>query len=78
MLAREIIMLSALLISRSVFALSEIGDKTLLLALLLSARLQKPTPILVAIFLATLLKHGVSAVLGQWITTVLSPTLLFG
>ena len=69
-------MLSAFLISLAVVALSEMGDKTQLLALLLSARFRKPIPILIAIFLATLVNHGVSAVLGQWITTVLSPTVL--
>lgn len=69
-------MLSAFLISILVVALSEMGDKTQLLALLLAARFRKPVPILFAIFLATLVNHGVSAVLGQWITTVLSPTIL--
>ena len=69
-------MLSAFLISLVVVALSEMGDKTQLLALLLAARFRKPVPILIAIFLATVVNHGVSAVLGQWITTVLSPTIL--
>lgn len=69
-------MLTAFLISMLVVALSEMGDKTQLLALLLAARYQKPVPILIAIFLATVVNHGVSAILGQWITTVLSPTVL--
>ena len=69
-------MLSAFLISLVVVALSEMGDKRQLLALLLAARFRKPVPILIAIFLATVVNHGVSAVLGQWITTVLSPTIL--
>ena len=69
-------MLSAFLISLAVVALSEMGDKTQLLALLLAAKFRKPVPILIAIFLATLVNHGVSAVLGQWITTVLSPIVL--
>ncbi len=43
-------MMSAFLISLAVVALSEIGDKTQLLALLLSARFRKPIPILLAIF----------------------------
>ncbi|EMM9435355.1 TMEM165/GDT1 family protein [Acinetobacter baumannii] len=64
------------LISTSIVALAEMGDKTQLLALLLSARLRKPIPILIAILLATLINHGISAVLGQWITTVLSPEIL--
>ncbi|MDC5135163.1 TMEM165/GDT1 family protein [Acinetobacter baumannii] len=64
------------LISTSIVALAEMGDKTQLLALLLSARFRKPIPILIAILLATLINHGISAVLGQWITTVLIPEIL--
>lgn len=64
------------LISTSIVALAEMGDKTQLLALLLAARFRKPVPILAAILIATLLNHGISAVLGQWITTVLSPDIL--
>jgi putative Ca2+/H+ antiporter (TMEM165/GDT1 family) len=64
------------LISTAIVALAEMGDKTQLLALLLAARFRKPIPILIAILLATLLNHGLSAVLGQWITTVLSPDVL--
>ena len=69
-------MLSAFLISLAVVALSEMGDKTQLLALLLAAKFRKPAPILFAIFLATVVNHGISAILGQWITTVLSETVL--
>ena len=63
------------LISTSVVALAEMGDKTQLLALLLAARFRKPVPILIAILLATTINHGLSAVLGQWLTTVLNPTV---
>lgn len=69
-------MLNAFLISLVVVALSEMGDKTQLLALLLAAKFRKPIPILFAIFVATVINHGISAVLGQWITTVLSPVAL--
>lgn len=65
-----------LLISTSVVALAEMGDKTQLLALLLAARFRKPVPILIAILLATTINHGLSAVLGQWLTTVLNPTVM--
>jgi putative Ca2+/H+ antiporter (TMEM165/GDT1 family) len=64
------------LISIAIVALAEMGDKTQLLALLLAARFRKPVPILIAILAATLINHGLSAVLGQWITTVLSPDVL--
>ncbi len=53
------------LLSTAIVALAEMGDKTQLLALLLAARFRKPVPILVAILLATLINHGLSAVLGK-------------
>lgn len=64
------------LISTAIVALAEMGDKTQLLALLLAARFRKPLPILLAILAATLINHGFSAALGQWITTILSPEIL--
>ena len=64
------------LISTSIVTLAEMGDKTQLLALLLAARFRKPLPILLAILFATTINHGLSAVLGQWLTTVLNPEVL--
>ncbi|WP_216935781.1 MULTISPECIES: TMEM165/GDT1 family protein [unclassified Acinetobacter] len=64
------------LLSTAIVALAEMGDKTQLLALLLAARFRKPVPILLAILLATLINHGLSAVLGQWVTTVIGPEVL--
>ena len=64
------------LLSTAIVALAEMGDKTQLLALLLAARYQKPVPILIAILLATIINHGLSAALGQWITTVIGPDVL--
>lgn len=66
----------AFLISVAVVALAEMGDKTQLLALLLAARFRKPVPILAAIVISTTINHGVSAVLGQWLTTVVSPATM--
>ena len=65
-----------LLSSTLIVALAEMGDKTQLLALLLAARFKKPIPIILAILAATLINHGVSAALGQWITAVLNPLWL--
>lgn len=65
-----------LLSSTLIVALAEMGDKTQLLALLLAARFKKPIPIILAILAATLVNHGVSAALGQWITAVLNPLWL--
>ena len=64
------------LLSTAIVALAEMGDKTQLLALLLAARFRKPTPILIVILLATLINHGLSAALGQWVTTVIGPEIL--
>lgn len=64
------------LLSTGIVALAEMGDKTQLLALLLAARFRKPVLILIAILLATIVNHGVSAALGQWVTTILSPEIL--
>ena len=64
------------LISTSIVTLAEMGDKTQLLALLLAARFRKPLPILLAILFATTINHVLSAVLGQWLTTVLNPEVL--
>ncbi|HEY9447068.1 MAG TPA: TMEM165/GDT1 family protein [Burkholderiales bacterium] len=61
------------LVSTAVVSLAEIGDKTQLLSLLLAARFRKPAPIIVAIFLATLLNHGLAALLGEWVRGLLSP-----
>ena len=65
-----------LLSSTLIVALAEMGDKTQLLALLLAARFKKPIPIILAILAPTLINHGVSAALGQWITAVLNPLWL--
>jgi len=65
-----------LLVSTSVVALAEIGDKTQLLALLLAARFRKPVPIVAGILVATLANHGLAGALGAWITAVLSPEVL--
>ncbi|OTG85014.1 TMEM165/GDT1 family protein [Acinetobacter sp. ANC 4648] len=65
-----------LLSSTLIVALAEMGDKTQLLALLLAVRFKKPVPIILAILAATLINHGISALLGQWITEVVSPLWL--
>ena len=65
--------LEAFLISTGIVALAEIGDKTQLLALLLTARFKKPWPIVWGIFVATVLNHAMAGALGVWITTVISP-----
>lgn len=56
--------LSHLAISAGLVAIAEIGDKTMLLAVLLAARFRKPWPILAGILAATLANHGLAATVG--------------
>ena len=64
------------LLSAGLVALAEMGDKTQLLALLLAVKFRKPLPILLAILAATIVNHGVSAWLGQWVTSVVPEHIL--
>lgn len=68
--------MEAFLLSTSVVALAEMGDKTQLLALLLAARFRKPWPIVWGILVATLLNHALAGAVGAWVTTVLGPQVL--
>jgi putative Ca2+/H+ antiporter (TMEM165/GDT1 family) len=65
-----------LLTSTGVVAISEIGDKTQLLALLLACRFRKPVPIILGIFVATVLNHAAAALVGGWVATVVDPAIL--
>jgi putative Ca2+/H+ antiporter (TMEM165/GDT1 family) len=56
--------MDAFLVSTGLVALAEIGDKTMLLALLLAARFRAPVPILAGIFAATLANHLLAAAVG--------------
>lgn len=51
-------------VSAGLVAIAEIGDKTMLLAILLAARFRKPWPILAGILAATLANHGLAATVG--------------
>jgi len=63
--------MEAFLISTSVVALAEMGDKTQLLSLVLAARFRKPWPIVAGIFVATLVNHALAGAVGAWITSYL-------
>jgi len=65
--------LEALLVSTGVVALAEIGDKTQLLALLLTARFRAPWPIVAGIFVATLANHAFASAVGAWLMTLVGP-----
>jgi putative Ca2+/H+ antiporter (TMEM165/GDT1 family) len=68
--------MDAFLVSTGVVALAEIGDKTQLLAFILAAKFRKPLPIIAAILVATLLNHGFAGAVGEWVTSMVSPTML--
>jgi putative Ca2+/H+ antiporter (TMEM165/GDT1 family) len=57
--------IEAFLASVAVVAFAEIGDKTMLLAIVLAARLREPVPILSGIFVATIANHALAALVGQ-------------
>lgn len=48
--------------------ISEMGDKTQLLALVLAAKFRKPIPIMFGILVATLLNHSLASYAGTYVT----------
>ena len=63
--------MEAFLSSTAVVALAEIGDKTMLLAIVLAARLRAHWQILAGILVATLANHGLAALIGQEVAGLL-------
>jgi putative Ca2+/H+ antiporter (TMEM165/GDT1 family) len=59
--------------SFALVAVSEMGDKTQLLAFSLAARFKRPWPIMAGIFAATVLNHALASTVGQWIAAQVSP-----
>ncbi|MFU8927346.1 TMEM165/GDT1 family protein [Acinetobacter puyangensis] len=68
--------MEAFLISTGLVALAEMGDKTQLLALLLAAKFRKPVPIILAILVSTIVNHALAALVGQWLTGLVSPDVM--
>jgi putative Ca2+/H+ antiporter (TMEM165/GDT1 family) len=58
--------MEALFTSTLLVAIAEIGDKTMLLAIVLSARFRKPLPIVLGILFATLANHALAAFAGEF------------
>jgi putative Ca2+/H+ antiporter (TMEM165/GDT1 family) len=63
-------------ISTGSVAVGELGDKTQLLSLILATRLRKPLPIIAGIFAATLINHLIACSIGEWVGTLMTPTVL--
>ena len=68
--------MEALLNTAAIVALGEMGDKTQVLALLLAVRYHRPLPILLGIFLATILSMGITAILGSSLSSLVPTELL--
>lgn len=68
--------MEALFNSFLLVALSEMGDKTQLLALILAARFRKPWAIMSGIFVATILNHGLASQIGGVLASRISPDTL--
>lgn len=68
--------MEAFLVSLATVAVAEIGDRTQLLSLVLSARYRKPWPILAGILLATVANHALAGLVGVWFGKLLAPRLL--
>lgn len=68
--------MEAIINSTILVFISEMGDKTQLLALVLAARFRKPVPILLGIFVATLLNHALASYVGAFITNYFSDSTL--
>lgn len=68
--------MEAFLVATGVVALAEMGDKTQLLSLVLAARFRRPWPIVLGIFAATVVNHGLAGAVGNWVTHTLGPDVL--
>jgi len=68
--------MEAFLVSTGLVALAEMGDKTQLLSLVLAARFRKPWPIVLGIFVATVVNHALAGAAGAWITSLVGPTVM--
>lgn len=68
--------MDALLNSFLLVFVSEMGDKTQLLALVLAAKFRRPIPILLGILIATILNHALASYLGSFIINYVSPVVL--
>lgn len=66
------------LIAFSTIAIAEMGDRTQLLSLFLSAHFRKPWPITAGILVATVANHALAGLVGVWIGHYLTPAILDG
>ena len=60
--------MQAILSSFLLVAVSEMGDKTQLLAFSLATRFRKPWPVMAGILVATMANHALASSVGAWIS----------
>ncbi|HEY9544603.1 MAG TPA: TMEM165/GDT1 family protein [Solimonas sp.] len=68
--------MEAFLVSTGAVLLGEIGDKTMLLALVLATRFRKPMPVIAGIVVATVFNHALAGLVGGWLRAVISAEYL--
>src|SRR5512136_2777771 len=59
-------------------AVSEMGDKTQLLALTLASRYRRPWVVMAGILVATLANHTLAAGVGSWVSAQVPPRVMVG
>jgi putative Ca2+/H+ antiporter (TMEM165/GDT1 family) len=64
--------MEAFLVSTMVVGFAEIGDKTQILSLMLTARFRRPLPIIFGILSATIANHAAAGLVGNYFGDVLS------
>jgi Ca2+/H+ antiporter, TMEM165/GDT1 family len=68
--------MQAFFVSLVAIFVSEIGDKTQILAMVLAARFQRAWPIVLGIAVATLANHTLAGIVGAWLRATLGPEQL--
>ena len=68
--------MEAIIQSFFLVAVTEMGDKTQLLAFVLATRFRNPWAVLAGIFTATVLNHLLATLFGSWIAQQFSPEVL--
>ena len=69
--------MEALISSLGMVAFAEMGDKTQLLSFVLAARFRgQHWPIILGIFVATIVNHALAALAGDWVAMKVSPDLM--
>ena len=68
--------MEALIMSTSIVAIAEMGDKTQLLSFVLAAKLKHRMAIIMGIFFATIANHFLAGSVGVWLSSLVSPQAL--